>query len=83
MQELADAQDGVDQQDELEEEREVVREPGARRVENHGNIGEVCSPSHDVPSTAAIWSALLLTVLHGGSFGFAFEQLLRRGTSLL
>lgn len=34
VQELADAQDGVDQQDELEEEREVVREPGARRVED-------------------------------------------------
>lgn len=45
VQELSDAQDGVDQQDELEEEREVVREPGARRVENHGDIGEVCSPS--------------------------------------
>jgi hypothetical protein len=27
VQELAQAQDGVDQQDELEEEREVVREP--------------------------------------------------------
>lgn len=34
VQEFAEAQDGVHQQDELEEEREVVREPGARRVQN-------------------------------------------------
>jgi hypothetical protein len=50
-------------------------------------ISVMCArrPGDDAPSTT-IWSAgsfLLFTVLQEASFGFTFEQLLRRGTSFV